>query len=427
MSTFLRSTTTARGVSYAKETLDTMLNDGDDAGGAALRSLLLKLSLVIPLPFIIAFRIMGFQWADDKMSGGAPAALTSLVGSVFSTCTLPAFIVLRFGVAELRECLSMRYLWFVLPGVVNGAAKVFLFAGVKSVDATVVTVIVQCGLLWIVAFHASFRRRCPSLIEVLGIVSIVGVAAAYVLAQSTADRTLNVGGLVLVFVGVVLDDFGCFLVVCCSSSDPSLPEHLRALVANDIAKIPVLLASFVFLEMSTLMDHDAEGVLSVPYLVGACMASQLYVLYNNLCNLVSGQFYASAARTLSVLVTYALEVVVLQTRRLEASAVLQLVGLTAIVLLISVIEYKLVEAEFQGRRGALLNMRQKMSTMRSTWQRSGSRSSDLVRRTSTVPGETTRDAGARVRTADLFDRTYAGDFGASAGHPTEQNGLHARK
>ena len=83
MSQILRSTTTARGVSYVKEALDTMLNDSDDAGGVALRSLLFKLSLVIPLPFIIAFRIMGFQWADGSMSGGAPVALTSLVGSVF--------------------------------------------------------------------------------------------------------------------------------------------------------------------------------------------------------------------------------------------------------------------------------------------------------------------------------------------------------
>ena len=223
-------------------------------------------------------------------------------------CTLPAFIVLRFGVAELRECLSKRYLPFILVGVANGAAKIFTFAGVKSVDATVVTVIVQCGLLWIVAFNASFDRRCPSLIEVLSIVSIVGVAAAYVLAQSTADRTLNVGGLVLVLVGVVLDDLGSFLIVCFSNGDPSLPEQLRALVANDFVKIPILLAAFLFLEMPTLMDHDAEGVLSVPYLVGACMASHLYVLSINLCNMISGVFYASAASTLSVLVTYALEV-----------------------------------------------------------------------------------------------------------------------
>ena len=85
MSKILRSTTTARGVSYVKEALDTMLNDSDDAGGVALRSLLFKLSLVIPLPFIIAFRIMGFQWADGRMSGGAPVALTSLV-EVFFPC-----------------------------------------------------------------------------------------------------------------------------------------------------------------------------------------------------------------------------------------------------------------------------------------------------------------------------------------------------
>ena len=61
MSQNLRSTTTARGVSYVKEALYTMLYGGDDAGGVALRSLLSKLSLVIPLPFVVAFRILLIQ------------------------------------------------------------------------------------------------------------------------------------------------------------------------------------------------------------------------------------------------------------------------------------------------------------------------------------------------------------------------------
>ena len=101
---------------------------------------------------------------------------------------------------------------------------------------------------------------------------------------------------------------------------------------------------------------------------------------------------------------------------------LQLVGLTAIVLLVIVIEYKFVEAEFQGRHGALLSMRQKMSKIRSTLQRSDARMSDLVRRTSSVFGETTEDAGARVRTAGVVGRMGARDSGEELDIPPSKIG-----
>merc|ERR1712135_236334 len=96
------------------------------------------------------------------------------------------------------------------------------------------------------------------------------------------------------------------------------------------------------------------------------------------------------------------EVAIVQTQPLEALPVLQLVALTAIVVLVGVVEYKLLEATFHGRHGALVSIRRKMSAGRSTW------------RTGSVARRVTVDSGDRW-----------GTTAASAGDPSEEAGSSA--
>ena len=369
MEALTEPTNTSAKMTRLKGIADAMINDGVDSDGGALRSLLLKLALVAPTPFVVSFRIVGFQWADEQMSGGAPATLTSLVGSAFSLVSLPIVILLSFGIAEVRECFSLRYKWFFIPGCVNGVAKVLLFTGVKSVDATTVSVLTQCSILWVIVLHAAFRRQFPTSVQGLSVVSIVTVATTYVLAQSTEHGPLNAGGFILVLVGMFLDDLGiALLAVCASSENSALSEKLRAILMNDVMKMPVLLVIFVFFEVQTVRDNGVQELLSVPYIIGACVGSHFHILFGNLCVLISGQVYYGMAGNLSVLVTYAVEVAIVQTQALAALPVLQLVALTAIIVLVGLVEYKLLEATFHGRHGALVSIRRKMSAERSTWR-----------------------------------------------------------
>lgn len=408
------------GLARVKDVADTMIDDSVSGGGGALRSLLFKLVVVSPLPFLISFRIVGFQWAEDSMSGSAPAALTSLVGSVFSVCALPPLMIFSFGISELRECCSKRHWAFIFPGLFNGMAKVFLFAGVKLVDATIASVFMQCSLLWIVFLHFGFRKRCPTTLEILGVVSIVTAAASYVLAQSTEQGPLNVGGCVLLLFGLFLDDVGGALIDFVQPSEASsLPGKLRALLMNEVMKIPGLLAVFLLFELQSVRDHGVEDVLSVPYLVGACMCAQLWVIGNNLGILISGQFLVGTAGTLSVLVTYALEVVVVRTQRLAALAVLQLVALTAVVVHVSVIEYKVLQATAEGRRAALVSIRQKMSfvpgALLSVRQDPDSASGDFGNTTTTAPSPDPIEDTEHRAMSDV----EASKLGRSEGHDAE--------
>ena len=271
-----------RGVTYVKGVADRMIDDAVGDGDGALRSLLFKIALVTPLPLAFSFRIIGFKWAEDNMSGGAPAAFTVLLGILFTICALPPIIVLGFGLQELRMCFSRRYGWFIFPGVCNGMAKFFFFLGVKSVDATTVSVLERCSLLWAIAFHSVLRSRCPDAVQVLGAVTVVTVASTYVVAQSTAEAPLNVAGFLLVLLGLCLDSLGDAVLELVSSNGPSsMAEHLRAILVNDVMKLPALLIVFLVFELQTVVDRGVEEFSSVQFLLGACMAGEIYVLFGN--------------------------------------------------------------------------------------------------------------------------------------------------
>ena len=60
-----------RGVTYVKGVADRMIDDAVGDGDGALRSLLFKIALVTPLPLVFSYRIIGFKWAEDNMSGGS--------------------------------------------------------------------------------------------------------------------------------------------------------------------------------------------------------------------------------------------------------------------------------------------------------------------------------------------------------------------
>ena len=408
-----------RGVTYVKGVADQMINDAVGDGDGALRSLLFRIALVTPLPLVSSFRIIGFKWAEDNMSGGAPAAFTVLLGILFTICALPPIIVLGCGLQELRMCFSRRYGWFIFPGVCNGMAKFFFLLGVKSVDATTVSVLKQCSLLWAIVFHSVLRRRCPDAVQVLGAVTVVTGASTYVVAQSTAEAPLNVAGFLLVLLGLCLDSLGDAVLELVSSNGPSsMAENLRAILVNDVMKLPALLIVFLVFELQTVVDRGVEEFSSVQFLLGACMAGEIFVLFGNLCILISGTFYFGVAGTLSVLVTYAIEVAVVQTQNLAPLAVLQLVALTASVVLVSVTEYKLLGATFQGRRDALVSMRQKMSVLRSTWVPRSMRTSGTIRTTLGLGPLGTAGALDRVGTADSVDRLGTAGVGALSDEST---------
>ena len=220
-------------------------------------------------------------------------------------------------------------------------AKFLFFLGVKSVDATTVSVWEQCNLLWAIVFRSVLRRRCPDAVQVLSAVTVVTVASTYVVAQSTTEAPLNVAGLLLVLLGLCLDSLRSAVLELVSSNGPSsMAEHLRAILVNDVMKLPGLLTVFLLFDLETVKDRGVEEFSSVQSLLGACMGAEIFVLFGNICILISGTFYLGVARTLSVLVTYAIEVAVVQTRNLAPLAVLQLVALTASVVLVSVTEYK---------------------------------------------------------------------------------------
>ena len=394
-----------RGVTCVKGVADRMIDDAVGDGDGALRSLLLKIALVTPLPLVISFRIIGFKWAEDNMSGGVPAAFTVLLGNLFTICALPPLLVLGCGLQELRECFSIRYGWFIIPGLCNGMAKFLFLLGAKSVDATTVSVLEQCNLLWAIVFHSVLRRRCPDAVQVLDAVTVVTVASTYVVAQSTAETPLNVAGFLLVLLGLCLESLGSALLALMSSIGPSsMAEHLRAILANDVMKLPGLLTVFLLFELETVKDRGVEEFSSVQFLLGACMGAEIFVLFYNLCTLISGTFHCGVAGTLSVLVTYAIEVAVLQTRNLASLAVLQLVALTANVVMVSVTEYKILCATFQGRHDALVSMPQKMSVLRSTWVPGSTRTTGTTRTTQSPGPLGTTGALDRVGTPDSVDR-----------------------
>lgn len=246
-----------------------------------------------------------------------------------------------------------------------GWPSFFFFVGVKSVDATAVTVLMQCSLLWVVAFRSALRRRCPSVEGVLGVLTVVTVAGSFFSSQSTAEGTLNMAGFILVLLGLATDDIGDGLLELVSiSENSSLSEKLRAILVNEVMKFPTLLIVFLVFEWQAVLGNGLADLFSVPFL-SACMGSAVSVASLNIGIVISGTFYVSIAKTISVLVTYVIEVAILRTQRLSAVATLQLVSLTFCVGLVCVTEYKIVAAAFEGRRAALVSLRNKMSVMRS--------------------------------------------------------------
>jgi len=316
-----------------------------------------KLVVCLPVPFAIAVRVIGYKWADDEISFGAPPALGVSLSSLTMIIVLPPVIVAKFGADELWKVMSKQSLSVMLPASLAAGAKVFYFLGVGMVAATTVPVLMQSALVWIVFSGALLSRSLPERASVLGVATVVTVAVLCVLVQLQDDGAgegIDVAGFGLVVFSLLLDEFaGVLFQRVAAGFDRSGAGMLRLVLLHDVFKLPVLVLISLFFEASEISEHGVESVLVIPFFVGFVLTQFVYAFCANFTTAYSGRLLYGMAGTLALPVTYILQVAGEGVESADALEAVALVALTLVVLYINYMEKERLEAYFEGRGDAL--------------------------------------------------------------------------
>jgi len=256
-------------------------------------------------------------------------------------CLLPMFVC-KHGLDAVKPIFQRKNIVRLVPSSLTCLGTVLQFQGVKKVNPTLVMVVMQSDLLWVVVLRAAAMRTGIKLTSALGAFLVVGMTFWFTLMRSSDEEGGGVSweGLLLVLAGTFFDDVGDLALefVARGNSQDSATIG-RTVLMQDIGEIP-LVGLLCGLEMNGILSHGVEECFGFHFFL-VVLSLFLYAVFSNASTVICGSVLTTTVGTLSVAVVYVSEVCFLGAKPVFAECV----ALATLVVGITYMNYMEVEVE----------------------------------------------------------------------------------
>ena len=292
-----------------------MLSDADAEKEQAAQSRCLQCAILVPLPLVMGGYIFSYSLANERSSCGAPPATVTLSAALVALiCVLPVFSF-KHGLHAVRPIFQRKNVVRLVPASLTCLGRVLTFQGVKEVNPTLVMVVMQSNLLWVVVLRAAAMRTRIKFTSALGAFLVVGMTLWFTLMSNSdeEDGGVSWAGLLLVLAGTFLADVGALALEFVARDDAQDSATIgRTVLMQDIGKIPLmgLLCGF---EMGGILSHGVEECFGFRFFL-VVLSLFLHAVLSNASTVICGYVLTATVSTLSVAAVYLLEVCFLEAK-----------------------------------------------------------------------------------------------------------------
>ena len=237
-----------------------MLSDVDAEKEHVAQNRFLQCAILVPLPRVMGGYVFSHSLAHERSSCGSPPATVTLSAALMALiCMLPVFSC-KHGLDAVRQIFQKKNIVHLLPASLTSLGRVLTFHGVKEVNPTLVVVVMQSNLLWVVVLRAAAMRTRIKLTSALGAFLVVGMTLWFTLRRNSDEEAGGVSwaGLLLVLAGTFLADVGALAMESVVKDDAQDSATVgRTVLMRDLGKIP-LMGLLCGLEMKAIRSHGVE-------------------------------------------------------------------------------------------------------------------------------------------------------------------------